>query len=242
MTRTLLLEEAAQARADARRTRSRSKAARRRARRQPKGWGLPSCRRASWCPTAGLPCWPFPTGTTRDGGMDDLPQVAQRAARHPLLLHHGAERLRRRHELQGRLRPDHRHARRPPRHRRTDASHPRGGGGGCELHRDAGILRRPRHARRQDFPVACARRSIRCCLRCRRWRGILRIWLLIGSIGVKAPDGRIFNRSFMLTPEAPSPRAMTRSISSTSTWARASVYRESATIAAGDQGRDRALR
>lgn len=28
----------------------------------------------------------------------------------------------------------------------------------------------------------------------------LGIWLLIGSIGVKAPDGRIFNRSFMLSP------------------------------------------
>ena len=29
----------------------------------------------------------------------------------------------------------------------------------------------------------------------------LKLWLLIGSIGVKAPDGRIFNRSFMLSPE-----------------------------------------
>lgn len=28
----------------------------------------------------------------------------------------------------------------------------------------------------------------------------LAIWLLVGSIGVKAPDGRIFNRSFMLAP------------------------------------------
>ena len=27
------------------------------------------------------------------------------------------------------------------------------------------------------------------------------VWLLIGSIGVKSPDGRIFNRSLMLTPE-----------------------------------------
>ena len=28
----------------------------------------------------------------------------------------------------------------------------------------------------------------------------LGIWLLVGSIGVKAPDGRIFNRSFMIAP------------------------------------------
>lgn len=29
----------------------------------------------------------------------------------------------------------------------------------------------------------------------------LGVWLLIGSIGVRAPDGRIFNRSFMLSPD-----------------------------------------
>jgi predicted amidohydrolase len=28
----------------------------------------------------------------------------------------------------------------------------------------------------------------------------LKVWLLIGSIGVRAPDGKIFNRSFMLSP------------------------------------------
>ena len=28
----------------------------------------------------------------------------------------------------------------------------------------------------------------------------LKVWLLIGSIGVKAPDGKIFNRSFMISP------------------------------------------
>ena len=28
----------------------------------------------------------------------------------------------------------------------------------------------------------------------------LKIWLLVGSIGVKAPDGRIFNRSYMISP------------------------------------------
>ena len=28
----------------------------------------------------------------------------------------------------------------------------------------------------------------------------LHVWLLIGSIGVRAPDGKIFNRSFMLSP------------------------------------------
>jgi predicted amidohydrolase len=28
----------------------------------------------------------------------------------------------------------------------------------------------------------------------------LKLWLLVGSIGVKAPDGKIFNRSFMMAP------------------------------------------
>ncbi|MBL8908066.1 MAG: carbon-nitrogen hydrolase family protein, partial [Rhizobiales bacterium] len=27
-----------------------------------------------------------------------------------------------------------------------------------------------------------------------------KVWILIGSIGIKAPDGRVFNRSFMLDP------------------------------------------
>jgi predicted amidohydrolase len=44
-----------------------------------------------------------------------------------------------------------------------------------------------------------------------------RCWLLIGSIGVLADDGRILNRSYLLDPEGRSGPATTRFICSTST-------------------------
>ena len=64
----------------------------------------------------------------------------------------------------------------------------------------------------------------------------LGIWLLIGSIGVKAPDGRIFNRSFMLSPEGTIAARYDKVHLFDIDLGEGRSYRESATIAPGEQG------
>lgn len=61
----------------------------------------------------------------------------------------------------------------------------------------------------------------------------LNIWLLIGSIGVKAPDGRIFNRSYMLRPDGGVAARYDKIHMFDVDLGPGKVYRESATIAAG---------
>jgi predicted amidohydrolase len=59
------------------------------------------------------------------------------------------------------------------------------------------------------------------------------IWLLIGSIGVKAPDGRIFNRSFMLSPDGRIAARYDKIHLFDIDLGPGKAYRESATIAPG---------
>lgn len=61
----------------------------------------------------------------------------------------------------------------------------------------------------------------------------LGIWLLIGSIGVKAPDGRIFNRSFMLAPSGAIAARYDKIHLFDIDLGEGRSYRESATIAPG---------
>ncbi len=64
----------------------------------------------------------------------------------------------------------------------------------------------------------------------------LEIWLLIGSVGVKAPDGRIFNRSFMLSPKGEIAARYDKIHLFDIDLGEGRSYRESATIAAGAAG------
>jgi len=64
----------------------------------------------------------------------------------------------------------------------------------------------------------------------------LGIWLLIGSIGVKAPDGRIFNRSFMLDPQGSIAARYDKIHLFDIDLGEGRLYCESATIAAGGKG------
>jgi predicted amidohydrolase len=59
------------------------------------------------------------------------------------------------------------------------------------------------------------------------------IWLLIGSAGVRAPDGRIFNRSFMLDPSGAIVARYDKIHLFDVDLGEGRVYRESATIAPG---------
>jgi deaminated glutathione amidase len=61
----------------------------------------------------------------------------------------------------------------------------------------------------------------------------LDIWLLIGSIGITAEDGRIFNRSFMLTPDGTIAARYDKLHLFDIDLGEGRVYRESATIAPG---------
>lgn len=62
----------------------------------------------------------------------------------------------------------------------------------------------------------------------------LNIWLLIGSIGVKAGDGRIHNRSYMLKPDGAIAARYDKIHMFDVDLGPGKVYRESATIAPGD--------
>jgi predicted amidohydrolase len=64
----------------------------------------------------------------------------------------------------------------------------------------------------------------------------LGIWLLIGSLGVKSPDGRIFNRSFMLSPDGLITARYDKIHLFDIDLGDGSSYHESATIAPGDTG------
>ncbi len=64
----------------------------------------------------------------------------------------------------------------------------------------------------------------------------LKVWLLIGSIGVRAPDGRIFNRSFMLSPAGAVAARYDKIHLFDIDLGEGRAYRESATIAAGHAG------
>ena len=79
----------------------------------------------------------------------------------------------------------------------------------------------------QDHPLLPAMKTL---------AGELRIWLLIGSIGVKAPDGRIFNRSFMLGPDGVIAARYDKIHLFDIDLGEGRSYRESATIAAGTMG------
>jgi predicted amidohydrolase len=59
-------------------------------------------------------------------------------------------------------------------------------------------------------------------------------WLLIGSIGIEAPDGRIFNRSFMLDPHGRIAARYDKLHLFDVDLGDGKIYRESATIAPGD--------
>jgi predicted amidohydrolase len=61
----------------------------------------------------------------------------------------------------------------------------------------------------------------------------LKLWLHIGSIGVKAPDGRILNRSFMLDPEGDIRARYDKIHLFDIDLGEGRVYRESATVAPG---------
>ena len=61
----------------------------------------------------------------------------------------------------------------------------------------------------------------------------LKLWLLVGSIGVKAPDGRIFNRSFMIAPSGAIAARYDKIHLFDIDLGEGRVYRESATIAPG---------
>jgi predicted amidohydrolase len=63
----------------------------------------------------------------------------------------------------------------------------------------------------------------------------LSIWLLIGSIGVKAADGRIHNRSFMVTPEGVIAARYDKIHLFDVDLGEGKLYRESATIAPGEK-------
>jgi deaminated glutathione amidase len=63
----------------------------------------------------------------------------------------------------------------------------------------------------------------------------LSIWLLIGSIGVKAADGRIHNRSFMLTPDGAIAARYDKIHLFDVDLGEGKVYRESSTIAPGEK-------
>ncbi len=52
----------------------------------------------------------------------------------------------------------------------------------------------------------------------------LSLWLNIGSLALKGEGDKLINRSLLFAPMAPSPRATTRSTSSTSTSPRASSF------------------
>ena len=62
----------------------------------------------------------------------------------------------------------------------------------------------------------------------------LGIWLLIGSIGVKAPDGRTLNRSYMLKPDGGIAARYNKIHMFDVDLGPGKVYRESATIAPGN--------
>lgn len=61
------------------------------------------------------------------------------------------------------------------------------------------------------------------------------VWLLAGSIAVRAPDGRIFNRSIMLAPDGTIAARYDKIHLFDVELGPGNVYRESATIAAGDE-------
>ena len=61
----------------------------------------------------------------------------------------------------------------------------------------------------------------------------LKVWLLIGSIGVRAPDGKIFNRSFMLGPSGTIAARYDKIHLFDIDLGEGRSYHESATIAAG---------
>lgn len=63
----------------------------------------------------------------------------------------------------------------------------------------------------------------------------LSIWLLVGSIGVKAPDGRIINRSYMMRPDGAVAARYDKIHLFDVDLGPGKVYRESATIAPGHQ-------
>ena len=64
----------------------------------------------------------------------------------------------------------------------------------------------------------------------------LGIWLLIGSVGVKAPDGKILNRSFMMSPAGEITARYDKIHLFDINLGEGRVYHESATIEAGKAG------
>lgn len=84
----------------------------------------------------------------------------------------------------------------------------------------------PFAAREADHPVIPALAAL-----ARRHQA----WILIGSIGVKAPDGRVFNRSLMLTPGGEAAARYDKIHLFDVSLGDGNDYRESATIAAGGE-------
>lgn len=86
------------------------------------------------------------------------------------------------------------------------------------------------------FPVAHEEREHPALPAFAALAGELRIWLLIGSLGVKAPDGRIFNRSFLFDPAGRVTARYDKIHLFDIDLGPGASYRESATIAAGETG------
>ena len=61
----------------------------------------------------------------------------------------------------------------------------------------------------------------------------LKVWLLVGSIGIRAPDGKIFNRSFMISPSGAIVARYDKIHLFDIDLGEGRVYHESATIEAG---------
>ncbi len=86
------------------------------------------------------------------------------------------------------------------------------------------------------FPVAFAEAEHPALPAFRSLAEELEIFLLIGSIGIRAPDGRIFNRSFMLDSQGQIAARYDKIHLFDINLGEGKVYRESATIAAGENG------
>jgi predicted amidohydrolase len=84
------------------------------------------------------------------------------------------------------------------------------------------------------FPVAFAEAEHPVLPAMRALAKDLKVWLLVGSIGVKAPDGKIFNRSFMISPSGAVAARYDKVHLFDIDLGEGRVYRESATIEAGE--------
>lgn len=105
--------------------------------------------------------------------------------------------------------------------------------------RGAGFIATPEYCAGLDtrdgklFPVAFAEADHPVLPAMQGLARELAVWLLIGSIGVRAPDGKIFNRSFMVAPSGAVAARYDKIHLFDINLGEGQAYHESATIAAG---------